>query len=57
MRSSDEVSTVSSSLLNVGSVPLEQVPALSVAVDAMVQRILPGSHLVLPQGAGFSSHI
>jgi len=57
MRSSDEVPTVSSSLLNVGSVPLEQVPALAVTVDAMVQRILPGSNLVLPQRAGFSSHI
>ena len=56
MRSS-EGSSVPSSLLNVGAVPLEQVPALSVAVDDMVQRVLPGSHLVLSQDSGFSSYI
>lgn len=58
MRSSDEVPTVSSSLLNVGTVSLEQVPDLPAAVlEPMVQRVLPGSQLVLSQDAGFSSHI
>jgi hypothetical protein len=43
MRSSDEGS-VSSSVLNLGGVPLEEVPALaSDTLEPMVQRILTGS--------------
>jgi hypothetical protein len=44
MRSTDEGSSVSSSVLNLGAVPLEQVPALApVTLEPMVQRFLPGS--------------
>jgi hypothetical protein len=44
MRSSDEGSAVSSSVLDLGEVPLEQVPALApVTLEPMVQRFLPGS--------------
>lgn len=44
MRSTDEGSTVSSSVLNLDGVPLEQMPALaSVTLEPMVQRILTGS--------------
>lgn len=58
MRSSDEVSTVSSSLLNVGTVPLEQMPALPAAVlDPIVQRAAPVSPLALSPSMGFSSSI
>ena len=43
MRSTDEGSAVSS-VLNLGGVPLEQVPALAVStLEPMVQRILTGS--------------
>jgi hypothetical protein len=56
MRSS-EASSVPSSLLNVGMVPLEQVPALSVAVDDMVQRAMPGSALIPSPSMVFSSSI
>ncbi len=45
MRSSDEGSAVSSSVLDLGEVPLEQMAALEpVALEPMVQRVLPGSH-------------
>jgi hypothetical protein len=58
MRTSDEVSTVSSSLLNFGAVSLEQVPDLPAAVlDPMVQRALPASELALSQDTSFSSNI
>jgi hypothetical protein len=44
MRSSDDGSAVSSSVLDLGEVPLEQVPALvPVTLEPMVQRFLPGS--------------
>jgi len=58
MRSSDEVPTVSSSLPDVGTVYLEQIADLPAAVlEPIVQRALPGSHLVLSQGTDFSSNI
>ena len=44
MRSTDEGSAVSSSVLNLGGVPLEQMPALAVStLEPMVQRMLTGS--------------
>jgi len=58
MRSSDEVSTGSSSLLNVGTVPLEQMPALaSVTLEPMVQRILTGSSAAPAPATTFASSI
>jgi hypothetical protein len=43
MRSSDEGSAGSSSVLDLGEVPLEQLPALvPVTLERMVQRFLPG---------------
>jgi len=44
MRSTGEGAGVSSSLLNLGGVPLEQLTALAPAtLETMVQRVLPGS--------------
>lgn len=44
--------------LNLNLVPLEQVPVLPPGVlEPMLQRVLPGSSLVLSQDTGFSSHI
>jgi len=43
MRSTDEGSTVSSSVLNLGGVLLEQMPALASDSEPMVERILTGS--------------
>jgi hypothetical protein len=58
MRSTDEVVMVPSSLLNLGAVPLEQMPALAPAtLDAMVQRVLSGSPAAPAPGTAFSSSI
>jgi hypothetical protein len=54
---SNEASTVPSSVLNVGTVPLEQIPALSAAADEMVQRILPGFFPIVLPSTAFSSSI
>ncbi len=58
MRSSDEGSAVSSSVLDLGEVPLEQVPALApVTLEPMLQRFLPGSASVSVPTVPFSSSI
>ena len=58
MRSIDEGSAVSSPVLNLGGVPLEQVPALaSGALEPMVQRILTGSTAASAPAASFASSI
>jgi hypothetical protein len=58
MRSSDEGSAVSSSVLDLGEVPLEQVPSLAPAtLEAMVQRFLPASAPASVSTTPFSSSI
>jgi hypothetical protein len=58
MRSSDEGSAVSSSVLDLGEVPLEQVPALApVTLEPMVQRFLPGSAPASVPTMSFASSI
>jgi hypothetical protein len=59
MRSTDEGSAVSSSVvLNLGGVPLEQMPALaSVALEPMVQRVLTGSSAASAPATSFASSI
>src|SRR5215467_2821659 len=58
MRSTDEGSAVSSSVLNLGGVPLEQMPALApVTLEPMVQRILTGSSAASAPATSFASSI
>jgi hypothetical protein len=58
MRSTDEGAAVSSSVLNLGGVPLEQMPALaSVTLEPMVQRVLPGSSAASAPVTSFASSI
>jgi hypothetical protein len=58
MRSSDESSAVPSPVLNLGGVPLEQMPALaSVSLEPMVQRVLTGSSTALAPATSFASSI
>jgi len=58
MRSSDEGSAVSSSVLNLGGVPLEQMAALApVTLAPMVRRVLPGSSTALTPTPRFASAI
>jgi len=58
MRSTDEGSAVSSSVLNLGGVLLEQMPALaSDTLEPMVQRILTGSATASAPAISFASSI
>jgi len=58
MRSTDEGLMVSSSLLNLDQVPLEQIIDLAPAtLDEMVQRGLPGSSAAPAPSTAFSSSI
>jgi hypothetical protein len=57
MRSSDEGSAVSSTVLNLGGVPLEQLPALASVTEPMVQRILTGSSVAAAPATSFASSI
>lgn len=58
MRSTDEGAAVSSSLLNLDQVPLEQILALAPAtLDEMVQRGLPRSPAAPAPSTAFSSYI
>jgi len=57
MRSSDEGSVVSSTVLNLGGVPLEQLPALASVTEPMVQRILTGSSVAAAPATSFASSI
>jgi hypothetical protein len=58
MRSTDEGSAVSSSVLNLGGVLLEQLPALaSDTLEPMVQRVLTGSTAASAPATSFASSI
>ncbi len=58
MRSTDEASTVSSALLDLREVPLEEMPALRLTtLDNVLQRVLPASPTAPVPVAAFSSSI